>query len=392
MRNRHQNCLKFLYFLQISTLLLCKTTSFAQNTKTPETMLQEISESWVGQYDNHRQVANNISLGDQITPEMTLEKREMRVVKLDAPQFGEVVLYLEEFRETNPTVAHRQRVMGLIFDKDQKKIRVKQFFFKTGGTYDRKPLAASIVEKMPLESFDYIDKCDLFIDFEAKNNRYRGSMLCKTCIYDHPTDGKVYAEYDMLLFRNQLWYRDRSMKLADGCIRGEIDGFSWLRFDKKAPNLVQETEFERRFPSLSKQIGTWEGKFRRIDSDGKLTADFASKITVKIDFSNLEKPYHQTNFYTFADGKTQKIESSGSIERDKLIFSNEQIEGYAAEISADPTQRSSMFYMKYKDGSGMYVYEIVTLSDDGRSRSRATQYLKDGKIVRRTLIDEVKVE
>ncbi len=380
------------YFLILFILLQSKTIAFAQSPKTTEMMIQEIAESWVGQYDNHRQVANNIALGDQVAPEMTREKREMKVLRLDAKQFGEVVLYLEEFRETNPQVAHRQRVMGLIYDKEQKKVRVKQFFFKTGGTYDRKPLAAEIVAKMPLESFDYIDKCDLFIDFEVKNNRYRGSMLCKTCVYDHPIDGKVYAEYDMLLFKNQLWYRDRSMKVADGCIRGEIDGFSWLRFDKKAPNVIQKEEFDKRFPSLSKQIGTWQGKFRRVDADGKLTSDFTSKITVKLDFMSLEKPYQQENLYTFADGKTQKIESSGKIERDKLIFSNEQIEGYASEISADPTQRSSMFYMKYKDGSNMYVYEIITLSDDGKNRSRATQYLKDGKIVRRTLIDEIKIE
>jgi hypothetical protein len=39
----------------------------------------------------------------------------------------------------------------------------------------------------------------------------------------------------------------------------------------------------------------------------------------------------------------------------------------------------------------MTVSEIVSLSPDRRSRSRATQYLVGGKIVRRTLIDEVKV-
>jgi hypothetical protein len=47
--------------------------------------------------------------------------------------------------------------------------------------------------------------------------------------------------------------------------------------------------------------------------------------------------------------------------------------------------------MDYKDGSGMYMHQIVSLSDDGRFRSRTAQYLVKGRIVRRTLIDEEKL-
>jgi hypothetical protein len=47
--------------------------------------------------------------------------------------------------------------------------------------------------------------------------------------------------------------------------------------------------------------------------------------------------------------------------------------------------------MNYKDGSGMYVHEIVSVSSDGRYRARATQYLKEGRLVSRTLIDEEKI-
>jgi hypothetical protein len=362
--------------------------SFAQSAKTPEQMISEISDFWIGRFDNHLQVANNIDLGEPTMPELTREKREIKVERLNAPQLGKVVLFLEEYRETSPKSAHRQRVMTLTWDTNSQKVRVNQFFFKKGPAYDRKPLEAKFVAGMPISDFEHIVRCDLFLAWDAKLSRYNGGMIPKACTYQHPVDGEVYAEFDMLLWKNGLWYRDRSLRVSNGTVRGEIDGFSWLRFKKKTP--LPREEFANIFPAISRQEGVWIGRFRRYDAEGNLMADLSSEITVKLDFSNEKTPFHQTNKYTFADGKTQIIESEGRIEGNKLFFSNAQIEGWATDLISDDNKRTSIFFFKYKDGSNIYVYEIVTLSDDGKIRSRATQYLKNGKIIRRTLIDEVK--
>jgi hypothetical protein len=74
------------------------------------------------------------------------------------------------------------------------------------------------------------------------------------------------------------------------------------------------------------------------------------------------------------------------------IFPLTVLEGSGAIVSHDPAGLTSIFIMFFKDGSDMSVSEIVSLSPDGKSRSRATQYLVGGKVVRRTLIDEVKME
>jgi CpeT/CpcT family (DUF1001) len=359
--------------------------------KTPQQQLQEITEQWVGQYDNHRQVAASLSWGGPAAPELTREKRQMTVTRLEAPQFGQVVLYLEEFKASQPGLAHRQRVMGLVWDEASRSVRVQQFFFKGGSTYDRKPLAPSVVASMQMSDFERIDRCDLWATWEEKHQRYRIGMTPLACTYEHPVDKMVYADFEMLLWPGQTWYRDRSIRVANGTVRGEIDGFSWLRFDKVAsPSGLTKAQFEQQFPSISRQAGVWKGRFRRYDAGGQLSADFASTITVKFDFLDVEKPYQQTNFYEYADGKTQTIQSSGKVEGARIVFVNDQIEGWAAEVPSDDTQQMSVFSMRYKDGSGLYVHEVVSLSADGRSRHRATQYLKEGKVVRRTLIDEVK--
>ncbi len=345
----------------------------------PQQMIKEIAQRWVGSYDNHAQVRSNLERGGDSGPELTRERREMRVVQLDAPQLGETVLYFEEFRESQPGTAHRQRVVSLVYDAKQRQVRAEQLFFRAGPTYDRKPLAPAAVAKMPPQDFQRQPTCDLYFTWEEANTRYRGAMLPRTCVYEHEVDGWVYAEFEMLLGPQELWYRDRSVRVLNGTTRGEIDGFSWLLFTRS------------RLPAIARHQGVYRGVFRRYDAAGKLTAEFPSEITARVIAKDGKQIFHQTNIYAPANAPRQVIESYGEIRDGRIWFSNDRLDGWSMDIPGDPTGRGSVIVMNYKDGSGTYVYEIVTRSADGRRRSRATQYFKDGKLERRTLIDEEKV-
>jgi hypothetical protein len=50
-----------------------------------------------------------------------------------------------------------------------------------------------------------------------------------------------------------------------------------------------------------------------------------------------------------------------------------------------------MLYGVRRDEPGLYLYEMIQLSDCRRYRSRVWQWFRDGRLLRRTLIDEVKV-
>jgi len=137
----------------------------------------------------------------------------------------------------------------------------------------------------------------------------------------------------------------------------------------------------------------WEGTFRRYDGDGALTAEFPSRIVATFNPS-AALPYRQTNTYRLPDGTVEEITSEGAWEDGRLVFTNPRVDGYSADLTAaqDPSQRSGVLHLSFKDGSGLAMYEIITMSADGMSRSRMAQYLIGGKVVRRTLIDEVKAE
>ena len=218
--------------MRLFIFLAAGLMAFSAQAKTPDEMIAEIAELWTGSFNNHRHIALNAQWGGPKAPEISDETREMEVWRMDMPELGDTVLYFEEYRATEPGKAHRQRVTALTWDEKYGQVRAIQYFFRQGPGYDRSLLPPEQVAKMSRSDFDHVARCDLFFIWDEANQRYQGSMKRYACTYDHVTSGMVFAEFDMLLYPDQLWYRDRSIKLSDNEIRGEIDGFSYLRFDR----------------------------------------------------------------------------------------------------------------------------------------------------------------
>lgn len=191
----------------------------------------QLADWWAGRFDNAAQVAANSAVGEPDVPELTRTARRMTVERVLAPQLGAVVLLLHEYKAPNMAVANRARVY-VLKDLPDGRVRAVQHFFRDGPTYDRKPSDAAAVAAMKPTGFNFVSGCDLFFTFSAATGRYAGGMEARTCVYEHPTDGFVYAEFDQFVWPRAMWYRDRSVKIGSGKERGSIDGFAYLRFVK----------------------------------------------------------------------------------------------------------------------------------------------------------------
>lgn len=150
-----------------------------------------------------------------------------------------------------------------------------------------------------------------------------------------------------------------------------------------------------KLPVLARNEGVWEGDYRRYGSDGRLMTEFKSRVVMRFrtDVPSQEM-YYQTNIYRFADGKGQVIESTGWFDGQRLRFGSERdISGWAADNKTDPNGQTCLLYMSVHSATpqlakGSICYELVQLSDCGRYRARAAQYVHDGRIIMRTMIDE----
>jgi hypothetical protein len=149
---------------------------------------------------------------------------------------------------------------------------------------------------------------------------------------------------------------------------------------------------KREMPLLAHNEGVWDGTYRHVDPEGQTVDLHASRLICRFPSAG-PYAYHQTNIYTWDTGAREVREYpcryvEGSKE---LIFLNELIDGWAKEVAEDPGGRTLMLSWFRPDMREVVFYEMINLSADGQHRTRVWQWLKDGRLFRRTLIEERRV-
>ena len=146
----------------------------------------------------------------------------------------------------------------------------------------------------------------------------------------------------------------------------------------------------RLVPHIAAHEGIWDGVYRYYDAQGNKVDEHRSRLICRFPDRG-PYPYHQTNIYEWPDGRTETRQFLARIEDGRLLWQGELIRGWAAEVSEDEHGRTTLLYWIRNDEPAVYLYEMIQVSDCGRYRSRVWQWFRDGRLLRRTLIDEEKV-
>ena len=171
--------------------------------------------------------------------------------------------------------------------------------------------------------------------------------------------------------------------------RPSVEGFFETRFaEHLASQLAAADGDETRKRLASQMSGVWKGSFRRYDADGSLVETVPSEVRIAFDEGGDD--YRQTNITRRADGGEDRIDTTGRWDGDRLRFSNARVEGWFGPLEGDTTGLASVLQMTFKGEQPMTMSELLTVSPDGRRRMRVAQYIRGGRIVRRTLIDEIR--
>lgn len=146
---------------------------------------------------------------------------------------------------------------------------------------------------------------------------------------------------------------------------------------------------KEQMPTLARHEGIWEGVYRHYDADGNKTDEHKSKLICR--FPDEGHPYHQTNHYTWDDGRTESRDFPATVKDGRLFWDNELIKGWAADVALDDFGRSTMLNWTRTGEPDLYLYEMIQISDDGQKRARVWQWFKNDQLISRTLVDERKV-
>ncbi len=149
------------------------------------------------------------------------------------------------------------------------------------------------------------------------------------------------------------------------------------------------SELKRAMPLLASQEGIWDGWYRYYDAEGRQVDAHRSRLVCRFPASG-PVPYHQTNHYSWDDGRRDVREFPATYRDGRLWFDNELISGWAAEVALDTHGRSIMLHWVRKGEPETYLYEMIQVSDCRRYRTRVWQWINAGRIRMRTLIDEEK--
>ena len=142
-----------------------------------------------------------------------------------------------------------------------------------------------------------------------------------------------------------------------------------------------------RMPLLARHEGAWDGYYRYYDNAGNKIDEHKSRVLCRMIGA---EDYHQTNYYFWADGKTDVRDFPALVKEDRLVFYTE-ITGWAAQVPLDEHNRTIMLHWTRNNEPDLYLYEMIQISDCGRHRARVWQWFRQGQLSMRTLVDEQRV-
>lgn len=239
--------------------------------------LKILTEWFEGEFDNEEQMwfENDPR---SATPE---DERHSRIhvahARLDLPQFGDHVFYVEEYIDNDPSKVIRVRFVTFESDLEAGAIRMQQGFFRDqdaalGAHHDRSKLANLTPEDVFfMKDLAPDNQCDVF--WRRVADQYEGAMIEKGCQLG--TDGRGPARYsvhNMVLSADKYWRVDSSFLSADDSLHvgHPVDNPSRMR---RARTFQCEGAF--RSAEGSQDIKPFQihsqggmGRFTR-DSDGK---------------------------------------------------------------------------------------------------------------------------
>lgn len=147
------------------------------------------------------------------------------------------------------------------------------------------------------------------------------------------------------------------------------------------------TNIREAMPLLARHEGVWEGTYRYYDASGTMIDEHASRLFCRFPDEG-PHPYHQTNHYTWADGRTEVRDFPATYADGRVWWDNELIKGWAAEVGLDERNRTVMLYWQRQGDPSLYLYEMIQLADSGDVRCRTWHWIRNGVLETRTGIEE----
>ncbi len=190
-------------------LLLCGGFSLKAQKPDPNTRDLLILVKWFeGEFDNDSQLWYEGRMGI----EDEHERLHTIHAKIDAPEIGKHVFYIEEYTGDDTTNISRQRIVSFKSNAPEDTIEMELYFLKDAKKYIGAYNTPEVLKGFKKENLFGLDGCNVF--FKRVGQQYQGSMKNKACVFGEG-DLRRYSVHDMTISENQYWRVDRTFLIKD---------------------------------------------------------------------------------------------------------------------------------------------------------------------------------
>jgi hypothetical protein len=200
---------KFCFAVLGAMLLVAPAQAHTKADLTAQ--LKLLMEWWPGRYDNNEQIVRQSGGGLSAPTDKPIYRLHTVFKRVTMPELGENVLYVEEWKNNNPTDIARIRLYSLSINEKEGAIAVKFY-----TPLDAKPLVGAHndlarVEKLKLKDLRaFRDVCDVYLNWEG--GQFRGGMKEKSC---NVAEDKEWFQYQVIVGHKHYWARDRRFSYAE---------------------------------------------------------------------------------------------------------------------------------------------------------------------------------
>ncbi len=132
-------------------------------------------------------------------------------------------------------------------------------------------------------------------------------------------------------------------------------------------------------------VGEWRGTYAEFDGDNRHIQTYDSHLVCELPDPASGYDLVQTNRYSFADGRVEVHSFPARLQLNRLVFDTDRIEGCAQELGDG---LSVFVTWRRKDQPQLRYFEMVQFDEAITRKARVWQAFDDGRLVRRTLIEE----
>lgn len=171
-----------------------------------------LSKWFEGEFDNDSQIWLENRRDWKGNPDEKHQRLHTIHTRLQLPEIGEQVFYVEEYMDDDRSKVVRQRIVNFYSDPEAQGIRMQIFFLKDASAYVSAYQNVELLQGISQADLSNLQGCDVI--FKREGEQYHGAMLDKACQFGEG-EQKRYSVHDMVISANQYWRVDRTFLVKD---------------------------------------------------------------------------------------------------------------------------------------------------------------------------------